>query len=171
MDKSTLNILTKIKINKLEYYLRTNIFSIGFILQLILLFIQMVFAILIPDETAFIFILLAFPILICCTALIVKYKGQKIEEELEFFEDDMEFYITGRVKYKLFEKIIKNLDRKKYHICREIDANGYIEDWSIFRKDMSIDEYFSAENKPLLSSEKNNILDLKNFVKEQKNEI
>ena len=75
-----------------------------------------------------------------------------------------------KVKYRLFEKIIQDLDTKKYHVCRELDESGYIVSWIIFRQDMPIEEYFSPNNKPLLSSEKNDIFDLIKFVKEYKND-
>lgn len=167
MDNDTLSTLTKIRIFALNNYLHINIFRIGFILQIILLFMQIVFAIFVPSELAF--SLLIFPILICCIALIVKYKGQKIEEELNNFEEDLEFYITGKIKYKLFYRMIEDLDKKKYHIGTELDENGYIKSWSIYNKDMPTEQYFSAENKPLLTSTKNDIFDLLNFIKEQKN--
>ena len=167
MDKNTLNVLSKIRIIDLKYYLHTNIFSIGFILQLILLFMQIVFAIFVPSELTL--LLLIFPILICCTAFIVDYKGQKIEEELDNFEEDLEFNITGKIKYKLFHRMIEDLDKRKYHIYTELDENGYIKAWTIYNKNMSTEEYFSAENKPLLTSRENDIVDLLNFIKEQKN--
>ena len=77
--------------------------------------------------------------------------------------------MNKKISWQLFEKIIHDLDRKKYHIGRELDENGYIKSWTIFRQDMPIEEYFSPENKPLLCSEDNDIFDLIDFVKEQKN--
>ena len=167
MNKSTLNILTKIKIYGLRYCLHNNNANIGYIFQLIFLFLFFVLTILVPNDMAF--LLLVFPILNCCTALIIKYTGQKIDKEFDYFEDYMEFLITDKIKCELFEEFIKDLDIKKYHICRELDADGYIKNWTIFRKDMPIDEYFSAENQALLTSERNSILDLKKFIREQKN--
>lgn len=80
--------------------------------------------------------------------------------------------VNKKIAWQLFEKIIHDLDRKKYHISRELDENGYIKSWTIFRQDMSIEEYFSPENKPLLTSKENDILDLINFVaKEKENAI
>ena len=77
--------------------------------------------------------------------------------------------VNKKITWQLFEKIIHDLNRKKYHICRELDENGYIKSWTIFRQDMTIEEYFSPNNKPLLCSKDNDIFDLIDFVKEQKN--
>ena len=167
MDKDTLNILTKIRVINLKNYLYIHISCIGMILQFILFFIQIIVAIFVPSELAF--LLLIFPILICCISLVVNYVGKKIDEELDNFEDDLQFNITGKVTYKLFNRMIEDLDRKKYHIGTELDENGCIKAWSIYNKDMSTEEYFSAENKPLLTSKENNIVDLLKFIKEQKN--
>ena len=80
--------------------------------------------------------------------------------------------VNKKIAWQLFEKIIHDLDKKKYHVGRELDENGYIKSWIIFRQDMSIEEYFSPENKPLLTSKENDILDLINFVaKEKENAI
>lgn len=70
-----------------------------------------------------------------------------------------------------FEKIIKDLDSKKYHIYREVGAvDGVIcvTKWAIYKKDMPTQEYFAPENVAILSSDKNNYLDLVNFVSENK---
>lgn len=76
------------------------------------------------------------------------------------------------IDIKEFEKAVKKIDHNKYHICREV---GYVsgefglKKWSIFRKDMSVEEYFSAENLEVLSSEKGNTLeDIINFAKKEK---
>lgn len=59
-----------------------------------------------------------------------------------------------------FENIVKKLDKNKYHINRTLGFNNdgkmYLEKWSIFRKDMTTEEYFSPENLVVLSSEKGN---------------
>lgn len=72
---------------------------------------------------------------------------------------------------KEFEKAIKGLDTKKYHICRELGftENGFeIIKWSIFRQDMSLEEYFSKKNLEILSSEKGHTVeDIKKFIKEE----
>lgn len=167
MDNNTLNFLAKIKINSLKYRLHINNASIGFILQIIFVFLFFVTAIFVEQEM--VSLLFVFPILNWIVALLIKYKGQKIDEEIESFEDDLEFCMTGKIKYKLFNKMIEDLDRKKYHFGVSLDAKGYVYSWAIYRKDMSAEEYFSEDNKPLLTSEENNILDLMNFIKEQKN--
>lgn len=59
-----------------------------------------------------------------------------------------------------FENIVKKLDKNKYHINRTLGFNNdgkmYLEKWSIFRKDMTTEEYFSPENLVVLSSDKGN---------------
>ena len=77
------------------------------------------------------------------------------------------------MEVKEFEKIVKKLDHKKYHICRKIKFNSdgvmYVDSWDIFRKDMSLEEYYSPENKPVLCSLVNDIDDIKKLIKEEKN--
>ena len=65
--------------------------------------------------------------------------------------------------YKEFFKITKNLDREKYHTCCSVKSDYTYCDWWIYRKDMSFDEYWSPNNKALLSSESNSDLDLIDF--------
>lgn len=77
--------------------------------------------------------------------------------------------MENKINYKAFYNLVKDLDNKKFHFGACLDENGYVKNWSIYRKNMSIEEYFSEDNKPLLTSEENNILDLMNFIKEQKN--
>lgn len=77
--------------------------------------------------------------------------------------------MENKINYRVFYKLVKNLNRKKFHLGISLDENGYVKHWSIYRKDMSIEEYFSTENKAVLSSNQNNIDDLINFIKEQKN--
>ena len=165
MDKGILNILIQRRINNVRHNLHINNVNFGVTLLVIFTFLFIIIAIFVPKEMFS--LLFVFPILSVCVALIVEYNRHKIEEMLDYFENDLELYITGRSKYEVFEKIIKDLDRNKYHICREVDEDGYIKNWYIFRKDMSIDKYFSAENKPLLTSKENDIFDLINFVKEE----
>lgn len=165
MDKRILNILIQSKINNLRYNLHVNNINFGVTLLVIFTFLFFIMVIFVPKEMAS--LLFVFPILNVCVALIVEYNRQKIDEMIDCFENDLELYITGRAKYAAFEKIIKDLDRNKYHVCRELDEDGYIKNWYIFRKDMPIDKYFSAENTPLLTSEENDIFDLINFVKEE----
>lgn len=70
-----------------------------------------------------------------------------------------------------FENLIKKLDKNKYHIFRalQFDKNNkpYLAEWSIFRKDMSAEEYFDATNLAILSSKNGNTLDdIKKLVEE-----
>ena len=75
-----------------------------------------------------------------------------------------------------FENIVKKLDKNKYHINRTLGFNNdgkmYLEKWSIFRKDMTTEEYFSPENLVVLSSEHNNTIeDIEKLIEEEKNEL
>ena len=67
------------------------------------------------------------------------------------------------MNYKEFFKITDKLDRNKFHTCCEIvDTN--ICNWVIFRKDMPYEEYWSANNRPVLNSKVNTKQDLIDFV-------
>lgn len=72
---------------------------------------------------------------------------------------------------KKFEELVKKIDKNKYHINRtlEFSADGpYISEWAIFRKDMSIEEYFDPSNLAVLSSANGNTLvDIEEFIKKQ----
>lgn len=61
-----------------------------------------------------------------------------------------------------FENLVKKLDKNKYHIFRalQFDKNNkpYIAEWSIFRKNMSTEEYFNPKNLSVLSSKNGNTL-------------
>lgn len=75
---------------------------------------------------------------------------------------------------KTFEETVKKLNKNKYHIGRSLawDENGnfYLEKWDIFRKDMSIEDYFDPKNLAVLSSERGHTLeDIENLIKEEKN--
>ena len=62
-----------------------------------------------------------------------------------------------------FENLIKQLDKNKYHIYRALQFNKdnkpYIAEWSIFRKNMSTEEYFDLSNLAVLSSKNGNTLE------------
>lgn len=68
--------------------------------------------------------------------------------------------------YREFMKITENVDRNKYHICCSIKEDLWHCEWTIFRKDMSFEEYWSENNRPILSSKTNSIEDLVKFCKE-----
>lgn len=75
--------------------------------------------------------------------------------------------------FEKFEEVIKGIDRKKYHVGRELVFSDqgvpYISQWDIFRKDMSTEEYFDPKNLAILSSKYGNTLeDIENFIKENK---
>lgn len=73
---------------------------------------------------------------------------------------------------KKFEETIKKIDKKKYHVGRSIafyeDGTPYICEWDIFRKDMSIEEYFDPSNLAILSSKKGNTIeDIEEFIRNE----
>lgn len=63
-----------------------------------------------------------------------------------------------------FYRIVKPLDRNKFHICCTAHADIIHCDWVIFKKDMPLDEYFSEDNKAVLDSKNNSTDDLIEFV-------
>ena len=70
-----------------------------------------------------------------------------------------------------FEELVKKIDTKKYHVSRTLEFSEvfgpYISEWAIFRKDMSLEEYFDPSNLAVLSSAHGNTLDdIKDFVEE-----
>ena len=71
-----------------------------------------------------------------------------------------------------FENLVKKLDKNKYHINRCLKFNDnyepYLAEWSIFRKDMSTEEYFNPNNLAVLSSAKGNTLkDIEKLIAEE----
>lgn len=75
---------------------------------------------------------------------------------------------------KEFEDVVKKIDKKKYHVGRSLafddKGNIYLEKWDIFRKDMSMEEYFDRKNLAILSSENGSTIeDIENLIKEEKN--
>ena len=68
-----------------------------------------------------------------------------------------------------FEELVKKIDRQKYHVSRtlEFSKDGpYISEWAIFRKDMSLEEYFDPSNLAVLSSAHENTLeDIEKFIR------
>ena len=158
MDKENLNLLIKFRLVGLKQFLHVNNACIGVVLQIILLILFFVMAIFVPTEMAT--LLFVFPIINCIIALIVKYYGQNIEKELDFFEDSLEFSITEKITYKLFNEMTKDLDRKNYQVSIGIDDKGYVSTWVIYDK----------KYKELISSDNNIFTDLLIFVEEQRHE-
>lgn len=80
------------------------------------------------------------------------------------------------VNIKDFNKVASKIDRTKYHLSVEIIygrtgctnySNIYVSKYSLYRGDMPLEEYFSPENKAILStSQGNDFEDLKEWVKE-----
>ena len=71
-----------------------------------------------------------------------------------------------------FENLVKKLDKDKYHIYRELgfnrDNTPYIRNWDIFRKDMSLDEFFDKDNVAVLSSIRGNTIeDIKELIRKE----
>lgn len=77
-----------------------------------------------------------------------------------------------KTDFKEFEELVKGVNREKYHISRELsfspETGLYLSNWSIFRKDMPSEEYFSADNTAILSSAKGHTIeDIKEFLKKE----
>lgn len=70
--------------------------------------------------------------------------------------------------WKDFFEITKKIDRNKYHICCEVHQDMTECEWSIYRKDMSLEEYWSPENKAILTSKLNTEQELIDFCKKEK---
>lgn len=81
--------------------------------------------------------------------------------------------MNTKTDLKEFETLVKKIDRSKYHVGRELTFSPegfYISNWSIFRKDMPTEEYFSANNTAILSSAKGHTIDdIKEFIKKEEN--
>ena len=119
-------------------------------------------------EIPHIFWFIPFFALTIINEIVEDYIIQEVEKRLNF-ETDIEIYRkTGAMPYELFQDIIRPLNRDKFHICRELNNQGNISKWSIYRKDMSIEDYFSEENKAILT-EKQGLLGLIFFVKGERN--
>lgn len=101
--------------------------------------------------------LILFVHLLAIVNIIEEYIMQEIEKRLDFEEGIETYRRTGAIPYELF------------HICRELNNQGNISKWSIYRKDMSTEDYFSKENNAILT-EKGGLLSLFFFAKgEEKN--
>ena len=118
------------------------------------------------DDIKILVSLIILEIFLFFTIYIVKKKMHKVIKRHEITT----YYIfKEQMPYTIFEYLIKDIDRKKYHIFRELDENGYIKKWVIYKKaKLTPEEFFSPKNKPILSSNKNNFLDLIDFVENQK---
>lgn len=71
-----------------------------------------------------------------------------------------------------FEKVVEKIDKKKYHVGRSLgfDSDGkmHLEKWDVFRKDMTIDEYFDEKNLAILSSDNGNTLeDIEELIRKE----
>ena len=69
-----------------------------------------------------------------------------------------------------FEELVKKINHEKYHVSRTLEFSEvfgpYISEWAIFRKDMSIEEYFDPSNLAVLSSAHGNTLeDIEEFIR------
>lgn len=76
------------------------------------------------------------------------------------------------IELEEFEKIVKKIDKKKYHINRTLsfteEGIPYISDWNIYRKDMTTEDYFNIKNLAVLSFAKNNTLeDIQKLIEEE----
>ena len=71
-----------------------------------------------------------------------------------------------------FEELVKKIDKKKYHINRELafDKNNfpYLKSWSIFRINMKPEDYYDPKNLVILSSKnKSTLEDIEKLIKDQ----
>lgn len=113
--------------------------------------------------------LILFVHLLAIVNIIEEYIMQEIEKRLDFEEGIETYRRTGAIPYELFHNITKPVNRDNFHICRELNNQGNISKWSIYRKDMSTEDYFSKENNAILT-EKGGLLSLFFFAKgEEKN--
>lgn len=151
-----------------EMNIKNIISDIAFILQVIIIIQQVILSIILPKESSF-FILATFPICVTIIGLVQIYTRQQIDKKMKELEENIDFNTTGRIKPSVFNTMIDGLDlKRKYHICRELDSEGYIKDWTLYRQDMETEEYFSDSNIPILNSKNNTIADLIIFAMENK---
>lgn len=74
-----------------------------------------------------------------------------------------------KIPASIFEYLVDGISTKDYHICREIDENGNISKWIIYKKkNLTTEEFYSPKNKPIISSAKNSFLDLIYFAENPK---
>lgn len=77
------------------------------------------------------------------------------------------------IDLKEFEDLVKQIDTNRYHINRCIslfEGEPFIASWSIYRCNMSAEEYFNPKNLVVLNSKKNNLEDIKKLIEREKNE-
>ena len=111
--------------------------------------------------------LILFVHLLAIVNIIEEYIMQEIEKRLDFEEGIETYRRTGAIPYELFHNITKPVNRDNFHICRELNNQGNISKWSIYRKDMSTEDYFSKENNAILT-EKGGLLSLFFFANKSK---
>ena len=85
---------------------------------------------------------------------------------MDLFADYLEYEMIGKLSHRLLESKLKKLDVKKFHICRELNEKGYIKYWAIYNNE----NLFDPENKPILDSNKNDLVDLELFIDKIKKE-
>lgn len=59
----------------------------------------------------------------------------------------------------VFKKIYEILDKKYFHVCVSTKENDIVE-WDIYYSNLNYDDFFSSNNKPLLSSKTNTFDDI-----------
>jgi len=168
ITKQSVQIINDMCIFDTEMKIKNIISDITFILQIIIIIQQLILSIILPEGSSF-FILATFPICLTIIGLIQTYIRQQIDKKMEELEENIDFNTTGRIKPSVFNAMIDGLDlKRKYHICRELDGEGYIKDWTLYRQDMETEEYFSDSNIPILDSKNNTITDLIIYALENK---
>lgn len=71
-----------------------------------------------------------------------------------------------KVNLKKWYKVTDKLDRYKYHLCTKMGKNGFVEEYTLYKRDMPWKKYMSEENKAILSSVNGNTFkDLKKFIR------
>ena len=110
------------------------------------------------------YIFLGISIINLITMIAIEKIKDSIDKEMDLFGDYLEYEITGDLSYRLLESKIKELDVNKFHISRELNERGYIKHWVIYEKE----NLFNIENKPILDSDENNLLDLEIFINKLK---
>lgn len=167
-DKKNINILVLMKL----FGLRLDIDSYIFLFKNMMILINFIIIISLTFITKNKLIPIFYLISVILFELLTRYIDKKIIESFENTENEIDYVITGRIKYSIFQKMIEDLDTEtKYHVCRGLDEEGYVKDWAIFRKDMSHKEYFANTNEAILSSSKNDITDLLLFVEKEKKDV
>ncbi len=149
----------------LKLYIRDKIMCI--ILVITITIMAMFFSIVMFGNNDNISCLSLITILLNLVSIIVANKiKEAIDKDMELFEDYLKYELTNKLSYKLLDSVIEKLDKNKFHICRELNEEGDIEHWYIYERE----KLFDPATKPILDSNKNNLMDLEIFINKLKKE-